>query len=100
TLGKKAFGTRVTAVDGGAVTASEAFGRAISRQLRSITYILGFIYSLLMFSARRRTLHDRAAGTIGVNAKPCAPRGALHRDQAAHGARRSCMRQSWMWVGA
>jgi uncharacterized RDD family membrane protein YckC len=70
TLGKKAFGTRVTAVDGGAVTASEAFGRAISRQLMSITYILGFIDSLLVFSARRRTLHDRAAGTIVVNAKP------------------------------
>src|SRR6266404_9571441 len=64
TLGKKAAGIRVIRRDGGAVTAGRAFGRALSRNLMSYTYLPGLIDALMVFSRDRRTLHDRASGTI------------------------------------
>jgi uncharacterized RDD family membrane protein YckC len=70
TLGKKAVGIRVTRTDGSAVTAKQALWRAVSRNLMTNTYILGLIDAAMVFSGGRRTLHDRAAGTVVVNAKP------------------------------
>jgi uncharacterized RDD family membrane protein YckC len=68
TLGKMALGIRVVRADGGAVRGGQAFGRALSRQLMNVTYVLGFVDALMVFSNQRRTLHDRAAGTLVVNA--------------------------------
>ncbi len=70
TVGKKAAGIRVIRRDGGAVTAGQAFWRALSRNLMSYTYLPGFVDALMVFSRDRRTLHDRACGTIVVNARP------------------------------
>lgn len=70
TLGKKAVGIRVTRPDGSAIDARQAFWRALSRNLMSFTYVLGVVDALMVFSGGRRTLHDRAAGSIVVNAKP------------------------------
>ncbi len=69
TLGKKAAGTKVVNADGSDLRGSQAWSRAISRQLMSITYILGFIDSLMIFSEKRRTLHDRFGKTLVVNWK-------------------------------
>jgi len=70
TLGKKAVGIRVIRKDGSAVTAKQAVWRAVSRNLMAYTYVLGLVDALMVFSRGRRTLHDRAAGTIVVNARP------------------------------
>jgi uncharacterized RDD family membrane protein YckC len=70
TLGKKAAGIRVTRPDGSAIDARQAFWRALSRNLMSFTYVLGIVDALMIFSGGRRTLHDRAGGTIVVNARP------------------------------
>jgi len=70
TIGKKAVGLRVVNVDGSALRPDQAWKRSISRQLMGITYILGFIDSLMVFSAMRRTLHDRFASTVVVKANP------------------------------
>lgn len=70
TLGKKAAGIRVTGRDVSAITAGQAIWRAASRNLMSVTYVLGLVDILMIFSNGRRTLHDRAGGTIVVNAKP------------------------------
>src|SRR4051812_16728751 len=70
TLGKKAAGVRVVNADGSELRSGQPWKRAISRQVMSITYVLGLVDSLMVFSDRRRTLHDRFASTIVVNAKP------------------------------
>jgi uncharacterized RDD family membrane protein YckC len=70
TVGKKAAGIRVIRRDGGAVTAGQALWRALSRNLMSYTYLPGLIDALMVYSRDRRTLHDRACGTVVVNARP------------------------------
>ena len=70
TLGKKAVGLKVVSSDGSGLVPGQAWKRAISRQLMSITYVLGLVDSLMVFSERRRTLHDRFANTIVVNSRP------------------------------
>jgi uncharacterized RDD family membrane protein YckC len=70
TLGKKAVGTKVVNPDGSALQPGQAWKRAISRQVMAITYVLGFVDTLMVFSQMRRTLHDRFANTLVVNAKP------------------------------
>jgi len=70
TLGKKAMGIRVTRRDGSPVTAGQALWRTLSRNLMGYTYVLGLVDALMVFSRGRRTLHDRAGGTIVVNARP------------------------------
>ncbi len=69
TLGKKAVGTKVINADGSEVSSGQAWWRAGSRALMSITYVLGIVDVLLVYSSRRRTLHDRAARTLVVNWK-------------------------------
>jgi uncharacterized RDD family membrane protein YckC len=70
TLGKKALSIRVIRADGGAITGGQAFGRALARDLMNWTYVLGLVDALMVFSQQRRTLHDRAAGTLVVDARP------------------------------
>jgi len=70
TLGKKAVGLKVVNADGSEITPAQAWKRALSRQVMSITYVLGIIDVLMIFSAQRRTLHDRFGKTLVVNWKP------------------------------
>jgi uncharacterized RDD family membrane protein YckC len=70
TLGKKALGLKVVNSDGSEIDPGQAWKRGISRQLMSITYVLGLVDTLMIFSTQRRTLHDRFARTIVVNWKP------------------------------
>jgi uncharacterized RDD family membrane protein YckC len=69
TLGKKAMGIKVVNADGSEVQGGQAWKRAISRYLMQLTYVLGFIDSLMVFSQNRRTLHDRFAKTLVVNVR-------------------------------
>lgn len=70
TLGKKAVGLKVVNPDGTEITPAQAWKRALSRQVMSITYVLGLIDTLMIFSQQRRTLHDRFGKTLVVNWKP------------------------------
>jgi uncharacterized RDD family membrane protein YckC len=70
TLGKKAAGTKVVNADGSELLPGQTWKRAVSRQLMSVTYVLGIVDSLMVFSDRRRTLHDRFSNTLVVNSKP------------------------------
>lgn len=69
TLGKKAVGTKVVNADGSELQGNQAWLRAISRQVMGLTYILGLIDALMVFTGGRRTLHDRIGKTIVVNWK-------------------------------
>ncbi len=70
TLGKKAVGTKVVNANGSDLSAGQAWARAISRQVMSVTYVLGLVDVLMVFTTNRRTLHDRIGKTIVVNARP------------------------------
>jgi uncharacterized RDD family membrane protein YckC len=70
TLGKKAVGTKVVNADGSDLSAGQAWARALSRQAMSITYVLGLVDALMVFTTNRRTLHDRIGKTVVVNSKP------------------------------
>lgn len=84
TLGKMALGIKVVRTDESPVTAVQAAGRALSRTVMAVTRILGLIDALMVFSANRRTLHDRLAGTLVVNARRA---GRLVRDRTRAGRR-------------
>lgn len=65
TIGKWAFGIAVRCADDEAVDLGRALGRAVVQCLLWITVIGGIVDSLLpLGDARRRTIHDRAAGTV------------------------------------
>jgi uncharacterized RDD family membrane protein YckC len=66
TIGKRALGIKVVSADGSDMENSQVWRRAGSRFLMGITYILGFVDSLMVFSRHRRTLHDRFAKTVVV----------------------------------
>jgi uncharacterized RDD family membrane protein YckC len=66
TIGKRAMGIKVVSADGSDMENSQVWRRAGSRFLMGITYILGFVDSLMVFSRHRRTLHDRFAKTVVV----------------------------------
>jgi uncharacterized RDD family membrane protein YckC len=70
TLGKKAAHIRVISRNGSPLSGKQAAWRALSRNLMAYTYVPGFIDALMVFSSSRRTLHDRAAGTVVVDARP------------------------------
>src|SRR6267154_990404 len=59
TLGKKAAGIKVVNPDGSELQPGQAWKRAISRQVMAITYVVGLVDTLMVFSQMRRTLHDR-----------------------------------------
>jgi uncharacterized RDD family membrane protein YckC len=69
TLGKMALGVKVVTAQGGDIRAGQAWARALSRSVMSALYGLGFVDQLFIFTARRRTLHDRLARTVVVNWK-------------------------------
>jgi uncharacterized RDD family membrane protein YckC len=68
TLGKMAAGTKVVTMQGGRISAAQAWIRASTRGGMSMLYCLGPIDALYVFSARHRTLHDRLAQTLVVKA--------------------------------
>jgi len=55
----------VVAEDGGELT-DEPLKRALSRQVCSLTQVLGVVDILMIFTERRRTLHDRFAKTLVI----------------------------------
>ena len=67
TLGKKATGMKVVTAEGNEVSASQAWTRAGSRVVMQLTRILGLVDGLMVFSERKRTLHDRIAKTVVIN---------------------------------
>jgi uncharacterized RDD family membrane protein YckC len=69
TLGKMALGVKVVTPSGGDVRPGQAWTRAVSRSVMNALYCVGVIDVLFIFSASRRTLHDRLAQTVVVNWK-------------------------------
>ena len=74
TVGKSAAGLRVVNPDGSPVGAGGAWGRAASKYFFNYTQFLGIIDLLMIFTNQRRTLHDRVAKTLVVEASSIAPR--------------------------
>lgn len=64
TLGQLALGLRVTDVEGRRISFARASGRHFARVLTSLT--LGIGYIMVLFTARKQTLHDLVAGTLVV----------------------------------
>ena len=73
TVGKAAVGLRVVNPDGSAVGTRGAWLRAASKYFFNYTQILGIVDTLMVFTNRRRTLHDRVASTLVVEASSIAP---------------------------
>lgn len=67
TLGKKAVGLKVVNADGSDIRGTQAWARALSRQVMGITQILAVVDVLMVFSRGHRTLHDRVGKTMVVN---------------------------------
>ena len=67
TLGKKATGMKVVTAEGNEVSGSQAWTRAGSRVVMQLTRILGLVDGVMVFSERKRTLHDRIAKTVVIN---------------------------------
>jgi uncharacterized RDD family membrane protein YckC/Tfp pilus assembly major pilin PilA len=65
TLGKKAFGIKVTGLDGERIGFGRALGRVAGSWLSTILLCIGFV--LAGFTARKQALHDMIAGTLVVN---------------------------------
>lgn len=66
TLGKMAVGIKVVRPDLRPISRGQAWGRGLGRLLLGFIPFVGLIDVLMVFSARRQTLHDRMAGTIVV----------------------------------
>ena len=71
TPGKMLFGIAVAQEDGGSVGYRRALGRALSFYLAALPLGLGFLG--VLFTRRRRGLHDWLAGTLVVRALSPAP---------------------------
>lgn len=67
TPGKKAFGIKVTGLEGERISYGRAIGRYFATWISSI--ILGIGYLMAAFTDRKRALHDMIAGTLVVNGK-------------------------------
>ena len=64
TLGQMALGLRVTDVDGRRVSFARASGRHFATVLTGLTFGIGYL--MVVFTARKQTLHDLIAGTLVV----------------------------------
>ena len=64
TLGQLALGLRVTDLEGRRVSFARASGRHFATGLTGLT--LGIGYLLVLFTAKKQTLHDLVAGTLVV----------------------------------
>lgn len=67
TVGKRALGIKVTAMDGGRISFGQATGRYFGKILSTIILFIGYI--MMVWDAKRQTLHDKLAGTLVVKAK-------------------------------
>ncbi len=65
TLGKRALGIKVTGLEGGRLTRSQALGRWFAAALSYMTLYIGFL--MAAFTRRKQALHDIAAGTLVVD---------------------------------
>jgi len=66
TLGKMAFGIKVTDIEGGRISFLRATGRYFATWVSSILLAIGFL--MAGFTARKQGLHDLMAGTLVVRA--------------------------------
>jgi uncharacterized RDD family membrane protein YckC len=66
TLGKRAFGIKVTDLEGNRVGLGRATGRYFATFLSTATFCVGYL--LAASSRRRQALHDMIAGTLVVSA--------------------------------
>ena len=62
TLGKMAFGIRVTDLNGQRLGFGRATGRYFGKYISSLTYAIGYV--MAGFTRRRQALHDKIAGTL------------------------------------
>jgi uncharacterized RDD family membrane protein YckC len=67
TLGKRAFGIKVTTLDGARISIGRGVGRYFATWLSGLVFGIGFL--LAAFTERKQALHDMVAGTVVVNAK-------------------------------
>ncbi|MEA2560418.1 MAG: hypothetical protein QOH06_1922 [Acidobacteriota bacterium] len=67
TMGKRAMRVKVVTVEGGDITAGQAWSRAILRTILAFVPGLGLIDLLAAFGLERASLHDRLARTRVVN---------------------------------
>jgi len=66
TIGKRAVGIKVISHDGRQVTLGQSFGRALSKILSTLIFMIGYL--MVAFDPQKRGLHDRIAGTLHVYA--------------------------------
>jgi len=64
TLGQLALGLRVTDLEGRRVSFARASGRHFATLLTGLTFGIGYL--MVLFTARKQTLHDLVAGTVVV----------------------------------
>lgn len=76
TLGKMAFGIRVTDLNGQRIGFGRATGRYFAKWISGFTLGVGFV--MAGFTQRRQTLHDKIAGTLVVKKDTDAERLAAH----------------------
>jgi uncharacterized RDD family membrane protein YckC len=62
TLGQLALGIRVTDLEGRRISFARASGRYFATMLTGLTFGIGYL--LMLFTARKQTLHDLVAGTL------------------------------------
>jgi uncharacterized RDD family membrane protein YckC len=70
TIGKRALGIKVTNLDGRRISFGQATGRYFAQILSCLILLLG--YFMMLWDAKRQTLHDRMAGTLVVRDIPTA----------------------------
>jgi len=76
TLGKMAFGIRVTDLDGQRIGFDRATGRYFAKVISGFTLGAGFV--MAGFTQRRQALHDKIAGTLVLRKDTDAERLAAH----------------------
>jgi uncharacterized RDD family membrane protein YckC/Tfp pilus assembly major pilin PilA len=76
TLGKMAFGIRVTDLDGQRIGFGRATGRYFAKWISGFTLGVGFV--MAGFTQRRQALHDKIAGTLVLRKDTDAERLAAH----------------------
>jgi uncharacterized RDD family membrane protein YckC len=64
TLGQLALGIRVTDLEGRRISFARASGRYFATVLTGLTFGIGYL--IMLFTARKQTLHDLVAGTLVV----------------------------------
>lgn len=68
TLGKMAFGIKVTDLSGNAISFGRATVRHFGKILSTIILLVGYL--MVAFTAKKQGLHDMIAGCLVVNRRP------------------------------